>query len=150
MKAKKAFTLVEVLIVVGILGILAAVVLPEFQNHTQKARESAAKDTLRIMRNVIGLYAAKHNDVPPGYLEDGASREACYWTYGILITQEGYVHKMPVNPFNGLIETYMVLNNEPFPTEATGQYGWIYKPATQEYRIDWPGTDSEGIRYFDY
>ncbi|RKY11715.1 MAG: hypothetical protein DRP65_03460, partial [Planctomycetota bacterium] len=48
---KKAFSLVELLIVVAILGILAAIVVPEFQTYTQQAKEAAAKDNLRILRN---------------------------------------------------------------------------------------------------
>ena len=50
---KRAFTLVEILIVVALLGILAAIALPTFQDHIQQARESAAKDNLRILRNAI-------------------------------------------------------------------------------------------------
>ena len=64
---KKAFTLVEILIVVAILGILATIALPTFQSHPQEAKESAAKDNLRILRNAIELFTAQHNDVPPGY-----------------------------------------------------------------------------------
>ena len=73
---KKAFTLVEVLIVVAILGILAAIVLPVFRSHSQKAKESAAKDNLRILRNTIEIYAAQHNGIPPGYKNNDPSQLA--------------------------------------------------------------------------
>ena len=46
---KKAFTLVETLIVVAILGILTAIALPTFRGHIAEAKESAAKDILRIL-----------------------------------------------------------------------------------------------------
>lgn len=46
----KGFSLVELLIVVAILGILAAIVMPEYQSHSQDAKEVAAKDNLRILR----------------------------------------------------------------------------------------------------
>ena len=65
---RRGFSLVEILIVVAILGILAAIVLPEFQAHTQQAKEAAAKDNLRILRQQIELYAAQHNGLAPGYI----------------------------------------------------------------------------------
>ena len=53
---KKAFTLVELMIVVAILGILAAIVIPEFQSHSEQASESAAKETLRTIRQQIEYF----------------------------------------------------------------------------------------------
>jgi hypothetical protein len=44
----------------------------------------------------------------------------------------------------------IVGNNEAFPTEPTGHDGWIYQPVTKNIRVDWPGSDARGIRYFDY
>ncbi|MHC4236894.1 MAG: type IV pilin protein, partial [Planctomycetota bacterium] len=49
------------MIVVTILGSLAAIVIPEFSGHIQKAKESAAKDNLRILRQAIERYAQDHN-----------------------------------------------------------------------------------------
>ena len=63
----KAFTLVEILIVVIILGILAAIVIPQFSNATQNARASMLADNLRIMRTQVMVFKAQHNSVSPGY-----------------------------------------------------------------------------------
>src|SRR4030042_5472943 len=73
---RKAFTLVEVLIVITILGILAAVVIPTFQGQATSARESAAKDSLKTMRIQIELYKLQHNGVPPGYVNGAAAPTA--------------------------------------------------------------------------
>lgn len=65
---KKAFTLVELMIVVAVLGILAAIAVPAFQGHAARAKKSAAKDNLRMLRTAIGLYTSQHDNLTPGYL----------------------------------------------------------------------------------
>jgi hypothetical protein len=44
----------------------------------------------------------------------------------------------------------MLANGASFPGEAAGDTGWIYKPATETIRLNWPGNDDEGTRYYDY
>jgi general secretion pathway protein G len=61
------FTLVELLIVVIILAVLAAIVVPQFSTSTQEAREAALKSTLLEMRNAIELYYHQHNGKYPGH-----------------------------------------------------------------------------------
>lgn len=121
-QAQYGFTLVELMIIVAILGILAAIALPEFQGHTQKARESTAKENLRLLR--IGL-----------------SSDEIVGIYSLSET--------PQNPFNEL-STIRSIPNGPMPTQATGEYGWIYHVQTKEIRLDWPGTDSENKLYYEY
>ena len=148
--ARRAFTLVELLIVVSILGILAAIVLPEFQGHAQKAKESAAKDNLRILRETIERYALDHNGTPPGYPSDNPSSLPIMVAFRTKIINENYLNDIPENPFNH-IDTFRMINNDAsFPAAATGEYGWVYQPQTKTIKLDWPGTDSEGELYFDY
>src|SRR5688500_4776032 len=59
-----AFTLVEILIVVVILGIIATIVIGIFNNTVDDARAKALKDNLRNMRNQIQLYNAEHGTYP--------------------------------------------------------------------------------------
>ena len=66
MKAKRGFTLVEILIVVVILGILAAVVIPQFTDASTTAKTSSLKTDLQTMRSQIQLYKVQHNDALPG------------------------------------------------------------------------------------
>ena len=56
MPGKRAFTLVEILIVVVILGILAAIVLPKFSNASAIARASMLADDLRVIRMQVQVY----------------------------------------------------------------------------------------------
>src|SRR3954453_3386064 len=67
---KTAFTLVEILIVVIILGLLAAIVIPQFTNASQDARESALASQLQTLRSQIELYKLQHGDVLPDLVTD--------------------------------------------------------------------------------
>ena len=61
-----------------------------------------------------------------------------------------YLSDVPLNPFKNSRLIKMIANNEEFPAEAPRIFGWIYKPATKEIRLDWPGTNKDGVRYYDY
>ena len=151
MKVKEAFSLVEMIIVVAILGILAAIVLPIFQSHTEEAKEAAGKDNLRILRNVVQFYAVQHGNVAPGYTNDDPTQPASYTNFWIQVVRDGdYLPEIPNNPFNESKLVTVLGNSDSFPAEAPGDTGWIYKPATKEIRLNWPGTDSSGEQYYDY
>ena len=62
---KRGFTLVEILIVVIILGILAAIVIPQFTNASQDARRSSLASTVQTVRSQIELYKLQHGDQLP-------------------------------------------------------------------------------------
>lgn len=58
--AAKGFTLIEILIVVIILGILAAIVIPQFSNASQQAHGSADAVDMQTMQAMIELYKLQH------------------------------------------------------------------------------------------
>ena len=66
MHNNKAFTLVEILIVVIILGILAAIVIPQFTEASNEARDSAVRSDLQTIRSQVELYKIQHLDQYPG------------------------------------------------------------------------------------
>src|SRR5688572_20761469 len=61
---RRAFTLVEMLIVVLILGILAGVVIGQFANTTRDTGLTSLKDNLRAMRSALQIYLAEHGSFP--------------------------------------------------------------------------------------
>lgn len=144
---KKSFSLVELVIVAAVLGILAVITLPILQGHVQRSKESAAKNNLRILRNAIEFYASRHNGITPGYTATGSVSAQ---VFDMEMTDGGCIPKIPENPFNEMQSVQMIADGDAFPTAATGAEGWIYKPQTKDIRLDWPGTDSTGVAYFDY
>ena len=65
MKIQKAFTLIELLIVVAIIGILAAIAVPNFLNAQTRARVSRTAGDLRALGLAIETYVVDNNNLPP-------------------------------------------------------------------------------------
>lgn len=64
LKNRKGFTLVELIIVIAILGILAAIVVPQFKGFTAKAKIGADKTNIKILQNAAETYEAEHGSYP--------------------------------------------------------------------------------------
>ncbi len=94
-KLNKAFTLVEILIVVVILGILAAIVVPQFTNATQDATAGNLKSQIKSLQNQIELYAARNNNTYPDL---SANWDDLLDPDGVPATNDGYVKQAPSNP----------------------------------------------------
>ena len=165
---KRAFSLVELMMVVALLGILAAMAFPQFQSHTTEAKATTAKANLRVLRSAIELYTAQHSGVAPGYpdgnpltvpnqtvmmdqLKKATNSHGAIAELGTPGFDRGpYLKSSPENPFNYKTDSKMLLNNQDFPQNATGQFGWIYHAATKTIKLDWTGLDKEGVSYYDY
>ncbi|MCJ7777757.1 MAG: type II secretion system GspH family protein [Sedimentisphaerales bacterium] len=148
---KRALSLVELMIILAVIGILAAIIVPQFQESSSEAREAVAKDHLRILRSTIELYTARHSGAAPGYENDIAGTEpnSAYFIQQTVLSGK-FFRTMPKNPFNNLDTINMIGDSEPFPPEASGNFGWVYQPASMTIRLDWRGEDKDGLRYFDY
>jgi prepilin-type N-terminal cleavage/methylation domain-containing protein len=65
-KKQKGFTLVELMIVVAIIGILAAVAIPKFAQMLEKSREGATKGNLSAIKSAVSNYYADQQGTYPG------------------------------------------------------------------------------------
>lgn len=99
-KKQSGFTLIEVMVVVVILGILAAVVVPRIMDNPDKARITKAKQDIRALESALNLYRLDNYQYPstdqglealvsaPG----GSPAPANY-------KQGGYIRKLPLDPW---------------------------------------------------
>ena len=137
MMHKGGFTLVEILIVVVILGILAAIVVPLFSDASSQTRTSSLVTNLRKVRTQIELYKFHHNEqLPANTGETNADFEQRMISKtdvdGNAGTDYGpYLNSIPENPFNDL-------NTVRIDGAAAGENteGWRFDSATGIFQAD--------------
>jgi len=111
---RRAFTLIEILIVVVILGILAAIVVPQFTNASQDAQISNVQTQLQTIRSQIELYRVRNNGAYPPSFAAG--------TWASLDTAD-YLRGPPVNPRT---------NSSTIAAAEGPAVGWIWDPVANE------------------
>lgn len=137
MRNRSGFTLVEILVVVVILGILAAVVIPQFTGASTESRTSALSVDLRRVRSQIEYYKFQHNDqLPAAAGETAADFERRMTTQtdtnGNVGTDCGpYLQRIPVNPFNHL-STVRIDG----AAAGTNTDGWRFDTTTGAFQAD--------------
>jgi len=126
---KGGFTLVEILIVVIILGILAAIVIPQFTSASQDARKNSLTSQLQTLRSQIELYKLQHLDQLPTTLV-GSTPD---WTQLVNKTNNAgttgtstafpfgpYLQSAPTNPLNGASAMLVVTADQTLGAAVTG------------------------------
>lgn len=126
MRRTGAFTLVEILIVVVILGILAAIVVPQFTDATKQASAMATKDQLVKVREALSVYYVRNASRFPSQLAAGDG------TWGELLTTGDYLRQPPKNFWVDPTNAQVIVFRHPATPDAGYQtaYGWIYDPQT--------------------
>jgi general secretion pathway protein G len=90
-RSQRGFTLIELLIVMSIIGILASIVVPNYQRNLIKAREAVLMEDLHQMRRAIDAYFADHISYPESLDDLVASK---------------YLRDIPRDPFTQSTETW--------------------------------------------
>ena len=142
MKKRNGFTLVEILIVVVILGILAAIVIPQFSSASDDAKVSTLVSDLQTIRSQIQLYKLQHNGSFVGLTADGAAFASAMTGYTKIDGTTGtagaagvygpYLQSMPKNPFND--SATVTLNGTPGSGGLTS--GWMFNTTTGAFNAD--------------
>jgi prepilin-type N-terminal cleavage/methylation domain-containing protein len=98
----KAFTLIELLIVIGIISILALIALPNMLEAQTRAKISRAKADIRTIATAMEAYAVDANKYPPNFntgMYPGIVVESEYLSFAALTTPVAYVSTAPLDVF---------------------------------------------------
>lgn len=107
-KREEGFTLVELMIVMLIIGILAAIAIPKFTAAVKSAREAALKEDLHVMRTAIQSYTMD-KDKAPQSLDD--------------LVQSGYLRAIPVDPMTQSRSTWVTDSSDTYSSIDQSQTG---------------------------
>lgn len=126
---QRGFTLIELLVVVGIIGILAAIVVPNFMGARERARDGQRKADLRTIQNALQIY---HNDKST-FPNDGgtsgsnaykimgcgsAGTSVCQWGETWQVGTQVYMKKLAKDPSSDRSYRYDWLTSDSYTLKA--------------------------------
>ena len=127
--AQAGFTLVELLIVLALISILAAMALVNHRNGVQHARESVLRTDLFRMRDAIDQYYADKNKYP-------ASLDT--------LVSDGYIRKIPEDPITKSADSWQTVPADPDPSNPSAE------PGIYNVKSGAQGTGLDGTNYADW
>jgi general secretion pathway protein G len=90
--AEQGFTLIELMIVMTIISLLAAIAIPSYVNNIRRAKEAVLREDLHTMRTAIDSYTVDKQKAPQS-LDD--------------LVQAGYLKTMPKDPISVVADTWL-------------------------------------------
>ena len=121
------FTLLELMIVITIVIILAAIALPQYQKSILAAREAVLREDLFSFRKLLDQYAADKGKLPQSLDE---------------LISEHYMRELPVDPITGQKDWQVVTGED--PNSTSGEQGVI------DVKSSSGDTSSEGTPYSEW
>ena len=135
---QSGFTLIEILIVVIILGILAAIVIPQFTNASEEARRNSLTSQLQTLRSQVELFKLQHRDrYPCTDINDPESG----WDWNKLTQktdEDGvaggnlgpYMQQKPINPLNSSDVVATETAGDPSVGDTYAGAGFVFSSET--------------------
>lgn len=105
---QSGFTLLELMIVMVIIGILAAIAIPSFTKNVQRAREAVLREDLHTIRTAIDSYTVDKQKAPQS-LDD--------------LVQAGYLKVIPIDPMTQRNDTWIPAQSDAFTSTDETQSG---------------------------
>jgi len=146
-RKEKGFTLIELMIVVAIIGILAALALPKFAQLVEKSREAATKGNMNAMVSAISIYYGDSEGIYPVYLETSSDYMFSRFLEKVppvKATHAGIGQGTAESP-SGTDIVYTSDEN----ISVTG-IGWLYNSNSGRIFVNSSATDSKSMPYSTY
>jgi prepilin-type N-terminal cleavage/methylation domain-containing protein len=145
-KSPRGFTLIELMIVVAIIGILAAIALPRFSQMLEKSNEAQTKGNLNSIHSAATIYYGDQKGIWPTTL-------STYSTY--LFSQ--YLDNVGGVKVTGAFVagassprgTIVTMTTQASVPTASGT-GWLYDSSNGEFYVNSTVVDSKGLPYSFY
>ena len=153
-KHTRAFTLVEVVIVVLIIGMIASMAIPRISRASEGASDTALAGDIVIVRKALLLYAAEHENDFPGPTADEVVQQLTQYsdrfgdTAGVRTSAYPYgpylalIPECPIGHNPGSREVAIDMHSPPMQRVGTTA-GWVYNPDTGEFL---PNATTDDIR----
>jgi general secretion pathway protein G len=125
----EGFTLVELLVVISLIGILAAMALVNYRNGVLRSQEAVLRTDLFRMRDAIDQYYADKGKYP-------SSLDS--------LVSDGYLRSVPEDPITKSKDTWQTVPAEPDPNNPSAE------PGIYDVKSGAPGTSLDGSNYTDW